>query len=333
MQPGDLSIKLIMGATNKQTRARGGPGVEVHIGQRLLERIGNTPLLRLERIGSEFPNVEFYAKAEWFNPGGSVKDRAANFMIREGERTGALQPGKVIFDATSGNTGIAYAMMGAALGYKVKLCLPSSASAERKQILSAYGVEIVFTPGDEGTDGAIRRVRQIYKAEPAKYFYPDQYSNAANPAAHYSTTAQEIWEQTRGQITHFVAGLGTSGTFVGTTRRLKELNPAIRCISMQPDSGFHGLEGLKHMATAIVPSIYDAKLADEDIAVRTEDAHRIVKHLARAEGILAGVSSGGALWACMKIARNLPCEERAVIVTVFPDSGEKYLSDRFWSKE
>jgi cysteine synthase B len=224
-------------------------------------------------------------------------------------------------------------MIGAALGYKVKLCLPSSASPERKQILAAYGVEIVFTPGDEGTDGAIRRVRQIYEEEPAKYFYPDQYSNTANPAAHYFSTAPEIWEQTHGQITHFVAGLGTSGTFVGTTRRLKELNPVIRCISMQPDSGFHGLEGLKHMATAIVPSIYDPKLADEDIAVRTEDAHRMVKRLAREEGILAGVSSGGALWACLEVARKLPSGQRAVIVTVFPDSGEKYLSDRFWSEE
>lgn len=322
-----------MSAVNKQTLSREGSSAETRLGQSLLERIGSTPLLRVERVGGEFPNAEFYAKAEWFNPGGSVKDRAAYSMIREGERTGALRPGKVILDATSGNTGIAYAMIGAALGYKVKLCLPSSASPERKQILAAYGVEIVFTPGDEGTDGAIRRVRQIYEEEPAKYFYPDQYSNTANPAAHYFSTAPEIWEQTHGQITHFVAGLGTSGTFVGTTRRLKELNPVIRCISMQPDSGFHGLEGLKHMATAIVPSIYDPKLADEDIAVRTEDAHRMVKRLAREEGILAGVSSGGALWACLEVARKLPSGQRAVIVTVFPDSGEKYLSDRFWSEE
>ena len=322
-----------MGTAKKQTLSTETSGVEPRFGQNLLERIGNTPLLRLERIGAEFPNAAFYAKAEWFNPGGSVKDRAAYSMIREGQRTGALRTGKVILDATSGNTGIAYAMIGAALGYKVKLCLPSSVSPERKQILAAYGVEIVFTPGDEGTDGAIRRVREIYEAEPAKYFYPDQYSNAANPAAHYFTTAPEIWEQTRGQITHFVAGLGTSGTFVGTTRRLKELNPAIRCISMQPDSGFHGLEGLKHMATAIVPSIYDPKLADEDMAVRTEDAHRMVKRLAREEGILAGVSSGGALWACLAVARNLPSGQRAVIVTVFPDSGEKYLSEKFWSED
>ena len=322
-----------MSSANKQSLSRVTSGVTARFGQNLLERIGNTPLLQLGRIGAEFANAGFYAKAEWFNPGGSVKDRAAYSMIREGERTGALRAGKVILDATSGNTGIAYAMIGAALGYKVKLCLPSSASPERKQILAAYGVEIVLTPGDEGTDGAIRRVRQIYEAEPEKYFYPDQYSNSANPAAHYFTTASEIWEQTRGQITHFVAGLGTSGTFVGTTRRLKELNPAIRCISLQPDSGFHGLEGLKHMATAIVPSIYDPKLANEDMAVRTEDAHRMVKRLAREEGILAGVSSGGALWACLEVARNLPKSQPAVIVTVFPDSGEKYLSEKFWSEE
>ncbi len=321
-----------MSTFNKPALSEEAGGRQARIGQSLLERIGNTPLLRLQRIGADFPNAEFYAKAEWLNPGGSVKDRAAYSMIREGERTGALQRGKTILDATSGNTGIAYAMVGAALGYRVKLCLPSSASPERKQILAAYGVEVVITPGEEGTDGAIRRVRKIYEEEPSKYFYPDQYSNAANPAAHYSGTAPEIWEQTRGQITHFVAGLGTSGTFVGTTRRLKELNPAIRCISMQPDSGFHGLEGLKHMATAIVPSIYDAKLADEDIAVRTEDAHRLAKRLAREEGILAGVSSGAALWACFDVARRLPSSQRVVIVTVFPDSGEKYLSDRFWSE-
>jgi cysteine synthase B len=303
-----------------------------NIGEHLLDRIGNTPLLRLERITTGFPNVEFYAKAEWFNPGGSVKDRAGYSMIRAGERSGELRPGKIILDATSGNTGIAYAMIGAALGYRVKLCLPTSASPERKHILAAYGVEIVYTPGDEGTDGAIRRVREIYESDREKYFYPDQYSNPANPAAHYATTAPEIWRQTNGTITHFVAGLGTTGTFVGTTRRLKELNPAIRCISFQPDSGFHGLEGLKHLATAIVPRIYDPKLADEDIAVRTEDAHQLVRRLAREEGILGGVSSGAALWACMDVARRLPQGERAVIVTVFPDSGEKYLTEQFWSE-
>jgi len=304
-----------------------------HIGQHLVERVGKTPLLRFERIAAQFPNAEIYAKAEWFNPGGSVKDRAALAMIRDGERTGSLCPGKIILDATSGNTGIAYGMIGAALGYRVKLCLPASASPERKHILKAYGVELVITPGDEGSDGAIRRVREIHAAEPNKYFYPDQYSNPANPGAHYATTAPEIWEQTHGSITHFVAGLGTSGTFVGTTRRLKEFNSRIRCISFQPDSGFHGLEGLKHMATAIVPAIYDSTLADEDLPARTEDAQKMVKRLAREEGILVGVSGGAAIWACLDVARRLPPDERAVIVTIFPDSGEKYLSERFWSEE
>jgi S-sulfo-L-cysteine synthase (O-acetyl-L-serine-dependent) len=303
------------------------------LGQHLVDQIGNTPLIRIERVTGEFQNVEFLAKAEWFNPGGSVKDRAAYSMIRDGERRGALRQGKVILDATSGNTGIAYAMIGAALGYRVKLCLPRSASPERKQILQGYGVDIVYTPGDQGTDGAIRRVREIYDADRETYFYPNQYGNPANPQAHYLTTAPEIWEQTQGKITHFVAGLGTSGTFVGTTRRLKELNPRIQCISMQPDSGFHGLEGLKHMATAIVPTIYDASLADENIFAPTEEGQQLAKRLAREEGILVGVSAGAALWTCMEVARRLPQNEHAVIVTVFPDSGEKYLSERFWSED
>ena len=322
-----------MTAANKPLVSTATPATAGAIGASLLERIGNTPLIRIERVTAEFPNVTFAAKAEWFNPGGSVKDRAAYSMIRAGENSGALKAGKVILDATSGNTGIAYAMIGAALGYKVKLCLPSSASPERKQILAAYGVEIVSTPGGDGTDGAIRRVREIYEADRERYFYPDQYGNPANPNAHYTTTAPEIWEQTGGQITHFVAGLGTSGTFVGTTRRLKEMNPKIRCISFQPDSSFHGLEGLKHMETAIVPPIYDAKLADEDLAVQTEDAQRMAKRLAKEEGILVGVSAGAALCACLQVARRLPKDERAVIVTVFPDSGEKYLSERFWSED
>ncbi len=325
-----------MTATNKSVVSADAPGehssARSRLGQHLIERIGNTPLLRFERTGVEFANVEICAKAEWFNPGGSVKDRAAYSMIREGERRGQLRPGKVILDATSGNTGIAYAIIGAALGYRVKLCLPDSASPERKQVLAAYGAEIVFTAGDEATDGAIRRAREIYNAEPEKYFYPNQYDNPANPAAHYATTAPEIREQTRGRITHFVAGLGTSGTFMGTTRRLKEFNPRIRCVSVQPDSGFHGLEGLKHMPTAIVPGIYDAKLADENIEVRTEDAQETAKRLAREEGILVGVSAGAALWACLEIARRLPKSERAVIVTIFPDAGERYLSERFWSE-
>jgi S-sulfo-L-cysteine synthase (O-acetyl-L-serine-dependent) len=324
-----------MSALNKPIPAAGAtaPRAANPLGQQLLDRVGNTPLLRLDRVGAEFPNAEILFKAEWFNPGGSVKDRAALAMIRDGELKGALRPGKIILDATSGNTGIAYAMVGAALGYHVKLCLPSSASPERKQTLQAYGVDIVYTPGDEGTDGAIRRVKEIYQANPDAYFYPDQYSNPANPDAHYRTTGPEIWEQSSGRVTHFVAGLGTTGTFCGTTRRLKELNPSIRCISFQPDSGFHGLEGLKHMATAIVPKIYDATLADEDLAIETEAAQAMVKRLAREEGILAGVSAGAAIVACMRIARRLGPNERAVIVTVFPDSGEKYLSERFWSEE
>src|ERR1700720_4432239 len=253
------------------------------IGRNVLDCIGNTPLLRLERLGPDYPNAEFYGKAEWFirgggqgervNPGGSVKDRPALEMIREAERSGKLKPGQTILDATSGNTGIAYAMIAAALGYRVKLCLPASASEERKKILKAFGAELVITPGDEGSDGAILRAREIIAAEPGKYFYPDQYGNPANWGAHYRTTANEVWEQTAGRITHFVAGLGTSGTFVGTTRRLRELNPAIRCISLQPDASFHGLEGWKHMETAIRPSIYDDTLADEDLAVSTEDAY------------------------------------------------------------
>lgn len=299
----------------------------------MLGRIGNTPLLAFARISAEFPNVQILGKAEWFNPGGSVKDRAAYSMIRDGERRGALRQGKVILDATSGNTGIAYAMIGAALGYRVKLCLPDSASPERKHILNAYGVEIVYTPGDEATDGAIRRVREIYQADPERYFYPDQYGNPANPAAHYATTGPEIWEQTRGEITHFIAGLGTSGTFVGVTRRLRELNPQVRCISMQPDSGFHGLEGLKYMPTAIVPPIYDPALADENVEVQTEHAQAMVKRLAREEGLLVGVSAGGVVWTALDIARRLPRDQRAVIVVILPDSGEKYLSDKFWSEE
>jgi cysteine synthase B len=299
----------------------------------ILDRIGNTPLLRLERVGREFPNVEFYAKAEWFNPGGSVKDRPALSMIREGERSGQLRPGKIIIDSTSGNTGIAYAMIAAAKGYRVKLCLPASATIQRKRILAAYGAELVLTPADEGSDGAIRRVRQMYAEDPEKYFYADQYSNPANWQAHYQTTASEIWEQTRGRLTHFVAGLGTSGTFVGTTRRLKELNPEIRCISLQPDSPFHGLEGWKHMATAIAPKIYDSTLADDDLPVRTEDAYRMVKRLAREEGLLVSPSAGAALAGCFQVAKTLPRGQRAVIVTVFPDSGDKYLSERFWEED
>ena len=299
----------------------------------MLDRIGNTPLLRMERVGKEFPRAEFYAKAEWFNPGGSVKDRPALSMIQAGVASGALRAGKTIIDATSGNTGIAYAMIAAAMGYPVKLCLPDSASHERKRILGAFGAELVMTPGDKGTDGAIRKVHEIVEADPEKYFYPDQYSNPANWQAHYRTTANEIWEQTGGRITHFVAGLGTSGTFVGTTRRLKELNPAIRCVSLQPDASFHGLEGWKHMETAIRPAIYDDKLADDNLPVSTEEAYRLVKRVAREEGLLISPSAAAALLGCFQVAACLTKKQHAVIVTVFADSASKYLNERFWDEE
>ena len=303
------------------------------LGESLLDRIGNTPLLRLARVTHEFPNVEFYAKAEWFNPGGSVKDRPALSMVEAGIASGALRPGKTIIDATSGNTGIAYAMIGAAMDYPVKLCLPDSASLERKRILTAYGAELVITPGDEGTDGAIRKVHEIVAAEPDKYFYADQYSNPANWQAHYRTTADEIWAQTSGRLTHFVAGLGTSGTFVGSTRRLKERNPEIRCVSLQPDASFHGLEGWKHMETAIRPAIYDDRLADESLPVSTEEAYRLVKRLAREEGLLVSPSAAAALLGCFHVAARFTKQQHAVMVTVFADSASKYLNERFWDEE
>ena len=314
-------------------QGRTRPAVGPRAPASLLARVGRTPLLRLRQVGGEFPDVEFHAKAEWFNPGGSVKDRPALNMVRAGEDSGALRPGKTILDATSGNTGIAYAMIGAALGYPVELCLPANASVERRRILSAYGAELVLTPPEEGSDGAIRRARQIHAHDPERYFYPDQYGNPANWQAHYRTTAPEIWEQTGGRITHFVAALGTGGTFVGTARRLRELNPRIRCISLQPDAAFHGLEGWKHMASAIVPPIYDAGLADEDLAVRTEDGYAMARRLAREEGLLVSPSAGAALHGCVQVARSLRRGESAVLVTVFPDSGDRYLSERFWDEE
>jgi cysteine synthase B len=296
----------------------------------VLDLIGNTPLLRIERIAARLANVEILAKAEWCNPGGSVKDRPALSMIKAGLSSGELHPGKTILDATSGNTGIAYAMIGAALGYPVKLFLPYSASQERKRILQAYGAELVMTPGDEGTDGAIRRVRELAAAEPKKYFYPDQYSNPANWQAHYHGTAEEIWRQTHGRITHFVAALGTSGTFVGATRRLKELNPKIRCISLQPDGPWNGLEGWKHMPTALRPAIYDDTLADQNLEISTEESYQMVKRMAREEGLLVSPSAAAALNGCLAVAGGIPAGEHAVIVTVFADNASKYLSERFW---
>jgi cysteine synthase B len=319
-------------AADARERASSAPDQPPSLGQSVLERIGNTPLLRLPRITREFPKIEFCAKAEWFNPGGSVKDRPALSMIQAGVASGELRSGKTIIDATSGNTGIAYAMIGAALGYPVTLCLPDSASSERKHILNAFGAKLIITPGDEGTDGAIRRVKQIVAAEPEKYFYPDQYSNPANWQAHYRGTANEIWQQTGGRITHFVAALGTSGTFVGTTRRLKELNPAIRCISLQPDSSFHGLEGWKHMPTALRPEIYDDTLADENLEISTEAAYHLVKRVAREEGLLLSPSAAAALHGCFQVANGIAPDSAALIVTVFADSGIKYLSERFWEE-
>jgi len=296
-------------------------------GSSVLDMIGRTTLVRLRQFERETPGVELYAKAEWQNPGGSVKDRAAARMILEGEATGLLTSNRTILDATSGNTGIAYAMVGAARGYKVALCLPENASPERKLILRALGAELRLTSPLEGTDGAIREARRLYASDPDRYFYPDQYNNDANWKAHYDTTAPELIEQTSGKLTHFVAGLGTSGTFVGTGRRLRKFNPAIKLISFQPDAAFHGLEGLKHMASAIVPGIYDPTLADEDLRIDTERAYRMVRRLAREEGLLAGISSGAAVAAMLDVAKGL---DRGIIVTVFPDGAEKYLNEPFW---
>jgi len=291
--------------------------------------IGRTPLVRLHHFEQGLSDgVELYAKAEWQNPGGSVKDRAAARMILEGEASGRLTPGKTILDATSGNTGIAYAMVGAARGYKVKLCLPENASPERKQILRALGADLVMTSPLEGTDGAIREARRMFAANPDEYFYPDQYNNDANWKAHYDTTAAEIIEQTSGRLTHFVAGLGTSGTFVGTGRRLRKFNPSIKLISFQPDSPFHGLEGLKHMETAIVPGIYDPTLADENLRISTERSYELVRRLAREMGLMAGISSGAAVAAMLDVAKGL---KQGVLVTIFPDGAEKYLNEAFWT--
>lgn len=294
----------------------------------LLDLIGNTPLLQLRNINPN-PSVAVFAKAEWANPGGSVKDRAALNMIRAGERSGALTPDKTLIDATSGNTGIAYAMIGAALGYKVKLCLPKNASEERKRTLHAFGAELVYTDPLAGTDGAIIEVRKIVAANPDEYFYPDQYNNPANWQAHYETTAVEIYQQTAGHLTHFIAGLGTTGTFVGTARRLRELNPSIKLISMQPDSPFHGLEGMKHLDTAIVPGIYDSTIADENLEVSTEDALAMVKTLARREGWFVGISAGANIVAALRVAAQL---KEGLIVTILCDSANKYLSDKFWDE-
>ena len=302
-----------------------GAGAEV-LGASVVENIGNTPLLRLTDPAIP-PRVEVYAKLEFFNPGGSVKDRPARRMIEDGERDGLLEPGKVILDSTSGNTGIAYAMIGAAKGYRVKLAMPANVSRERKAILAAYGAEVVYTDPGELSDGAILEARKMYEADPDRYFKPDQYNNPANWHAHRDTTAPEIWQQTGGRVTHFVATIGTSGTVMGTGRGLKAFNPAVEVIAAEPAEPFHGIEGLKHMESSIVPGIYDEGFLDHKIPVDTEDAYDTALRLPVEQGVLVGQSSGGAYWAAIEVARQL---EEGVVVTIFCDSGDKYMSTPMW---
>lgn len=311
--------------------------LDTTLGTTLLDRIGHTPLIRLDRLTESLPGaqnrVQILGKAEWANPGGSVKDRAASAIVADAQRKGLLVQSRTLLDATSGNTGIAYAMLGAAQGFPVTLCMPSNVSPERKHILAAYGAEIIYTNPGEGSDGAIRMARKLAAEQPERYFYADQYGNDNNWRAHYYGTANEIWEQTQGRITHFVAGLGTSGTFMGTTRRLRELNPAIHCYSMQPDSPFNGLEGLKHMPTAIVPPIYDAHLAERNIEMPTERAYAMCKRLAKMQGLLVGISAAASVAACLDVAQaEARAGREAVIVTILCDSADKYLSERFWSE-
>lgn len=309
----------------------------------ILQGIGNTPLIRLSRIANLPKGVELYAKAEWYNPGGSVKDRPALRIIEDAESSGRLTKDKIIIDSTSGNTGIAYAMIGSVKGYKVSLVMPSNVSEERKAIVKSYGVDIIYTDPLKGSDGAILEVRKLVEREPDKYFFADQYNNPSNPAAHYHTTGVEIWEQTRGKVTHFIAGLGTSGTLMGTGRRLKEFNPNIRVIAVEPTTPIHGLEGLKHMDTAIVPGIYDPTFPDRKIKVDTEEAYRTVKTLGMKEGLLVGYSAGAAMWAALQVVKELtetPSGKKldksasggreGCVVLMFPDSGHHYLSTSFW---
>ena len=304
------------------------------LGSSVAERIGSTPLIRLEQAVRGLEGITLLAKAEWANPGGSVKDRAAASMVADARARGLLVPGKTLLDATSGNTGIAFAMLGSALGFPVHLAMPTNVSPERKRVLRAFGAKVDWTDPDKGSDGAIRRARELAGNEPARFCYMDQYSNDANWLAHYRTTAPEIWQQTAGQITHFVAGLGTSGTFMGTSRRLKEFNPAIQAISFQPDSPFHGLEGMKHMGSSMVPAIYNPHLADRQLEVETEAAYAMAKRLAREEGLLVGISAAAAVVASLKIAREeFANGRRALIVTVLPDGADKYLSERFWEED
>jgi cysteine synthase B len=288
-------------------------------------------LLRFGRITAELSGVQVLAKAEWHNPGGSIKDRAASNIMSEALAAGRLGEGKTLLDSTSGNTGIAYAMLGAAYSIPVTLCMPSNVSTERKRILKAYGAQIVYTDPGDGSDGAIRKARELAAQNPEHYYYADQYSNDANWRAHYlHGTADEIWRQTEGRVTHFVSMLGTSGTFIGTSRRLKELNGAVQCISLQPDSPFHGIEGAKHMETSIIPKIYDPTVADGELAINTEEAHAMCRRLAVEEGLLVGISSAAALVGALQVARS--AAPGSVVVTIFPDSGDKYLSEQFWEE-
>ncbi len=303
------------------------------LGLSVPERIGSTPLVRFDRMTKGLEGITILGKAEWTNPGGSVKDRAAAAMVRDAQKRGKLTPGKTILDATSGNTGIALAMLGASMGIPVRLAMPSNVSPERKQIVRAYGAEVEWTDPDKSSDGAILRARELAGNDPDMFCYLDQYSNDANWLAHYHSTGPEILTQTSGQVTHFIAGLGTTGTFMGTSRRLKEHNPGVKAISFQPDSPFHGLEGLKHMGTAIVPAIYNPHLADRELEIETEAAHDMARRLAREEGVLVGISAAAAIVACLQIGREeAAAGRRAVIVTVLPDSADKYLSERFWEE-
>lgn len=321
-------------------QSRPEPASKVKLGSAISERIGNTPLVRLDHIARRLPEyrgleqITLLGKAEWANPGGSVKDRPAASMIRDALDRGLLKPGKTVLDASSGNTGIALAMLGAALGFPVHLAMPSNVSPERKRILRAYGATIDWTDPDKGSDGAILRARELAGNDPDRFCYVDQYSNDANWLAHYRTTGPEIWQQTEGRITHFIAGMGTTGTFMGTARRLKEFNPAIEVISFQPDSPFHGLEGLKHLGASIVPAIYNPHLADGQLEIETEAAYDMARRLARDEGLLVGISAAAAVYASLQIARRQAASgHSAVIVTILPDSADKYLSDRFWEEE
>ena len=294
----------------------------------ILDRIGNTPLVKIRELVKELPqSVAIYAKLEYFNPGGSVKDRAAFWMVRAGIKSGKLTPDKIIMDPTSGNTGVAYAMVGAAYGYKVELVMPGNASQQRKEMAKAFGADITFSSPLEGSDGAIRMARKLLEENPGKYFMPDQYNNPGNPEAHYQTTGAEIWEQTAGKVTHFVATMGTSGTAMGVTRRLKEFRSDIHCVGVQPASALHGLEGLKHMPTSIVPGIYHEEILDEVMGIETEESYDLADRLGKEEGLLVGYSSGGAMLACLNVARRL---KKGVIVTIFPDHGDRYFEGMRW---